>query len=254
MMLPLPPLDAHAHISPTISPSDLVSLDAVIVAATRSLDEYLQVASRSDDRCVWGLGCHPGVLRSVNDFDSQTFRDLLPGAGFVSEVGIDGRAKVPLHDQQTVFAEVISALETTPRPASIHTSSGVDAALELMTGSRSGGLILHWWRGNLQQTRRAIDLGCWFSVNGAQASSSVLRSLPPERVLVETDFPHSRRRDPRAAFPGAITSIEEALGAVWGEDSWQVRSRLWSNFKALIGSTSSGSQLPSGVRKLLLAV
>ena len=55
-------------------------------------------------------------------------------------------------------------------------------------------------------------MGCFFSVNGAEARRpKVLALLPQNRVLAETDFPYSRRSDPVADRPAAVATIEVCL-------------------------------------------
>ena len=92
----LPPLDLHAHIDPEIEPRALESLGAVVFAATRSAEEFERARRRSDAVTIWGLGCHPGVPGAQSEFDPTLFSVLMDGAAMVSEIGLDGRSKVPL--------------------------------------------------------------------------------------------------------------------------------------------------------------
>ncbi len=50
----LPPLDTHAHVALDIAPVELERLGAVVLIATRSLDEFQTVQSRTDRASVWG--------------------------------------------------------------------------------------------------------------------------------------------------------------------------------------------------------
>src|SRR5439155_5927450 len=102
------------------------------------------------------------------------------------------------------------------------------------------GAILHWWRGSESETRMAIEAGCWFSINGAEiARPKVLRWLPPERVLTETDFPHSRRQDRAADVPGGVATVEGALTELWQCPVMEVRTQLWMNLRGLVHACGS---------------
>ena len=72
----LPPIDMHAHIEAGIAAADLLELKSLIFAATRSLDEAEGALKRSDPWTVWGVGCHPGLVRAQNAFDPAQFAAL----------------------------------------------------------------------------------------------------------------------------------------------------------------------------------
>ena len=63
--------------------------------------------------------------------------------------------------------------------------------MEVLEAGSPPGIILHWWLGDAQQTRRAVDLGCYFSVN----ASSVRRKdeggirAKPVRTAIRRAFP-----------------------------------------------------------------
>lgn len=82
----------------------------------------------------------------------------------------------------------------------------------------------------------------------------VLELLPPERVLTETDYPHSRRSDPRANRPAAVDTIETALEHSWGLDRSGVRRRVWRNLGELFDRTGCTERLPAQLRRTLLMV
>jgi TatD DNase family protein len=52
---------------------------------------------------------------------------------------------------------------------------------------------LHWFSGSERQLQRAIEMKCFFSVNGAMCKSAngqkLIHSLPAERILLESDAP-----------------------------------------------------------------
>jgi TatD DNase family protein len=126
--------------------------------------------------------------------------------------------------------------------------------LDVISRHPSPGLILHWWRGTKDETRAAVDLGCYFSVNGAEIKSpSVIGLVSRNRILTETDFPFTSRRDKRAKRPGEVSSIEEALARIWEADEWTVRSQVWRNLRALLEQTGSASKLSRGLQAAMLA-
>lgn len=181
----LTPLDMHAHIEPGIAPQELDRLGACIVAVTRSLAEYADVAARNDHSVVWGVGCHPGLAKAVGSFSRDAFRAALASAPVVGEVGLDGSAKVPLAAQQAVFDDVMSVLGQTPRIVSVHSYRATRQVLNTIESHRPKGVVLHWWLGDEVETQAALDLGAYFSVNAAQATKwSALGSRPENQALI----------------------------------------------------------------------
>jgi TatD DNase family protein len=248
----LPPIDAHAHVDARIAVRDLSALRAVVFAVTRTLDEWRVAATRSDDLTVWGIGCHPGVPAAVDSFDANRFADGLQSAAFVGEVGLDRRARVPLARQREVFAEILTAVTHVPRPVSIHSTAATKAVLDLLETHPIATPILHWWRGTRAETLRAIELGCYFSVNGHEAASPrTIGLLPLERVLTETDFPHSTRYDAAATRPAATATIEAALMAQHGLSVIELRARLWDTLRAAFAPAVSVVPTSRRVGRLL---
>jgi len=251
----LPPIDAHAHIDTAIDERDLRALRAVVFAVTREPAEWDAAVARRDRHCVWGLGCHPGVPRAFETFDIHRFKQLLGRAPLVGEVGLDGRSKVPMDRQRRVFAAVLRELAEEPRPVTIHSVGASAEVLEELRECPVTGAVLHWWRGSPKQTREAVELGCFFSLNGAEAARpKVLADVPRERVLTETDFPHTQRQDDAARRPGIVSTIERGLGAQWHLEPEAVRWQVWSNLRTLLADTNAARLMPRGVQTTLLAL
>jgi TatD DNase family protein len=139
---------------------------------------------------------------------------------------------------------VLAAAATRPRPITIHSRFACDAVLDCLEARPQAAPILHWWRGDEAQTRRALSLGCYFSLNGAEvARPRILNSLPAERVLTETDYPHTIAADPAADRPAAVRTIEGALVEAWDTDLHNVRVRVWANLADAFRRADSLDQL-----------
>ncbi|WP_150246256.1 TatD family hydrolase [Nocardiopsis quinghaiensis] len=250
----LPPIDMHAHIEPDISPGDLLELGSLIFAATRSLDEAERVLKRSDPWTIWGVGCHPGLVRVQNAFDAARFSELIARTPYVSEVGLDGKSRVPLDTQRATLDAVLATLQQNPRLTSIHSFAATNVTLECLTARPIHGAVLHWWLGNETQTKRAVELGCYFSVNASMLRKpELLASLPLDRVLPETDHPFGDRSSGQGHRPGKVDDVERALAQLHVLDPEGVRRETWRNFAQLVRSTKCGTLLPRPVRVELAA-
>jgi TatD DNase family protein len=249
----LPALDAHAHVKPSVLSSDLEQLDALVFAVTRDPAEWSEVLGRDDPMTVWGIGAHPRLVASLQSFSSDRFAVAMEEALLVGEVGLDGAAAGRLSDR--VFAEILAVVAAAPRPTSIHSQGASRKVLDALAHTPIVAPILHWWTGGAAETEEAVAMGCYFSLNGAAARRpEVIGLIPPERVLTETDFPHTRGIDRRAVAPAKVATIEAALISAWGVGEFELRRRLWRNVAAVFQSCSLTERLSEAVQDVLLTV
>ncbi len=248
MRLPLPPLDCHAHVETSIDTDALRSLRAVVVAVTRRPAEWNGALGRQDQTTVWGVGVHPGVREALDEFDGDCFAATTSRALFVGEIGLDGRAKTDKDRQREVFDAILEVLASDPRPATIHSVGACDQVIAALRNQPIRAAVLHWWRGDREQTKEAVDLGCYFSINGHEVKKpQTLDLVPKDRLLTETDYPHSRRYDRSADRPGGVDAVETTLERRWSVDRLEVRRQLWRNFGAMLSETPTLEQMPRAV-------
>lgn len=248
-------IDLHTHIQADIAAGDLLELRSLIFAATRSLDEAEQALRRADGWTVWGVGCHPGLVRVQKAFDPGRFADLASRTPYVSEVGLDGSSRVPMGIQRATFEGILTELQAAPRITSVHSFGATEAVLDCLEARPLQGIVLHWWLGDAAQTQQAIELGCYFSVNAAMLRRrDLIDQLPSNRVLTETDHPFGDRPTGRARRPGNTDDVERSLGRLHGLEEDEVRLLMWRNLATLVRETRCGSLLPRAVRVTLAAL
>ncbi|WP_425561948.1 TatD family hydrolase [Leifsonella bigeumensis] len=252
----LPPLDAHAHVDASVSKRELEDLGAVVLIATRSLSNYELVRDRDDLVSVWGVGCHPSLVGVQKAFDSAAFRLAAESTPFISEVGLDGTSRVPLARQEEVLRDILSIAEDLGRIISLHSFEATEELISLLESRRlESGRILHWWLGDQSSTRRAVEIGCYFSINFSMVRNlEILNELPLDRVLFETDHPSGDRFSSRPRLPGRVQDVESALARHYGITMQQVRDQAWRNFSRLVAATGTLEQMPPPVRKMILSI
>lgn len=146
------------------------------------------------------------------------FLELLPRARFVGEVGLDGVSQDASGRaaQARAFAAILEACRAEAaagrrKVLSIHSRRAASAVLDALGEGFPGTAILHWFSGTADELRRAIGMGCFFSVNPAMVKSAsgraLIRLMPPERVLLESDAPF---------VEGDLAQVVAHLASVWG--------------------------------------
>ena len=248
-MKALPPLDAHAHIDSTRTADELAD-SGIVLAMTNSLDEAALVVGRHEPNIVWGVGCHPRMLKAQELFDPDLFRELAERTAVVGEIGLDGRTRrVPLEMQLQTFRQALEALSDLPRLVSIHADGAEELVIKELEQRPVAIAVLHGWRGHVKETREAVALGCCFSVHSGIAAHSKFRTtVPPERLLTETD--HHRSSLP-AAIPCRVEWVEYMLAELLGLDVQDVRRLAWQNFGTIVCETGTCELLPDPIAAIV---
>jgi len=238
----LPTLDAHAHFNPARKQEELADSGAVL-AVTLSLDEAARVVERQEPLIAWGVGCHPRFPKSQESFQKEKFRELAMKTAIVGEIGLDTGSRVPFEIQLGTFRQALEVVSDLPRLVSIHSYRANRLVLKELRRMPVAAPVLHWWTGTAEETREAVDLGCYFSIHSAVARHSKFRTaVPPERVLVESDHGWA---DPPAAIPCRIGWVEHLVAQQLGLEVKDVRSLVWRNLGTIVRKTGTGRLLPS---------
>ncbi len=185
-----------------------------------------------------GLGLHP-LVAGEHISQRRSFEALANQTAFIGEVGLDfSREGKPTADIQVEsFAFVLHVLAQKPKLISVHSRRAEARVLELLRNARRSPVVFHWYSGPLSVLRDAVSDGHYFSINPAMIRSrnglQITASLPPDRVLTETDGPFVRVGS-RVAEPTDVRLVEEGLARVWNMSLMEVRSIVADNFRRLI--------------------
>ncbi len=236
-----PTLDAHAHLDPSRRPEEL-SASGAVLAMSLSLDEAERALERSDAFIAWGVGCHPRFPRAQAGFEAARFRSLAERTAIVGEVGLDTSSRVPLETQLKIFRQVLEIVAGMPRLVCIHSYQAASLVLDELERCPITIPVLHGWFGNVAETKRAVELGCYFSIHSQVARHSKFRNhVPLERVLVESDHGYN---DPPAAIPCRVEWVEYLVAQQYRLEVEELRLVVWNNFTHIINEANIAYFLP----------
>lgn len=203
-------IDSHCHLNfPGLS-EDLDSIlanmqaNSVTHALCVSVDllsfpEVLDLAERHENLYA-SVGVHPDYELEVEPTQEELV-DLArhPKVIAIGETGLDYyRLTGDLEWQRERFRTHIRAARACAKPLIIHTRSAAQDTLRIMGEEKAGqaGGVMHCFTENLEIARAAIDLGFHISFSGiltfknAAAIKEVARSIPLDKILIETDSPY----------------------------------------------------------------
>lgn len=145
-----------------------------------------------------GLGMHPQLISSGYD-DWKLFADLIEGSHYIGEVGLDfSREYVHTRELQVKrFGEIIKLCEEYGKKVvSIHALKSVNTVIDILKmykKQNSNRYIFHWFTGTIPQLEKAIELGCYFSINPkmlkTKSGIEVVKRVPIDHMLLESDAP-----------------------------------------------------------------
>lgn len=248
-------VDLHCHVDlypdhpGVIADCDRLGIVTLAITTTpRAFERNVELAAGSPFVEV-ALGLHPQLVASRSN-EIGLFESLLPQARFVGEIGLDAGSQfyASFAEQQRVFERILRACdEQGGKVLSIHsvrTASKVLGHLERFLRSGSCVPVLHWFTGTPSEARRALAMGCYFSINSEMVSSpknrALIRSLPLDRVLTETDGPFVQIGG-RPSRPTDIPSTVSGLSELIGVDDQMLKRRILENYRSLT-SPAAGSR------------
>jgi len=189
-----------------------------------------------------GLGLHPQLVEERFG-EIELFEKLLPQTRYVGEVGLDAGPRFyrSLDLQKQVFERVLRLCALSKgKVLSVHSVRATKAVLDMVEKylpRDKGTVVLHWFTGNVSEVRRAVALGCYFSVNEQMLSSpnglKVASAIPTDRLLTETDGPFVLRG--KAPIPaGDVRRAISLLANALSIDEHEARHMVRGNLKAML--------------------
>lgn len=144
------------------------------------------------------LGLHPQLVSSRFQ-ELSLIEKYIHTTRFIGEIGLDFNRQF-YHSKERqidVFTQIIEWCQKTPMKVisihSVRSDKDVLNILERYDCTKYNKCILHWYSGTFKQLDRAIELGCFFSVNGYMLNSPngrlIIQKIPVERLLLESDAP-----------------------------------------------------------------
>lgn len=118
----------------------------------------------------------------------------------VGEIGLDKGSHgktINFGEQVEVFQRQLELAKELARPVSVHCVRAFGDLLEVLkqTGPFPAGVLLHSYMGSAEMASALANLGCYFSLSGfltgmkSTKAKHMLKSIPLDRILLETDAP-----------------------------------------------------------------
>lgn len=253
-------VDSHCHLDLLdLSALGQESLDGVIAHARElgvtgmlcvsiRLEEFPRVLALSlaYDNVYGSVGVHPNEREGREATVEELVRLANSGERIIAigETGLDYfRSSGDLGWQQERFRTHIDAARETGLPLIIHMRDANEDTLRIMREERAvevGG-VMHCFTADLETAFTAIDLGFYISFSGivtfdnATDLKKVAKSIPADRLLVETDCPYLTPAPYRGQTnqPGYTRHVAEHIAELRGVSLEWLADMTTGNFRRL---------------------
>ncbi|MEO1552918.1 MAG: TatD family hydrolase [Pseudomonadota bacterium] len=224
-----------------------------MLAICERLDSFPRVKAIADAHAdIWcTVGTHP---HHAKDFVETTADDLVtcaqdPKVVAIGETGMDLHyGYSPQAQQEASFRTHISAARQTGLPLIVHTREADELTADILEDEYAKGafaILLHCYTGGPDLCRRGLALGAYVSVSGilsfksAKDVRAVIKNVPLDRVILETDcpyltpMPYRGRRNEPGYLPYVADALaelhdlsREEIGAICEDNSLRLFQRV----------------------------
>jgi TatD DNase family protein len=216
-------LDLFKDMDSAIRDADAAGIYTLSVTTTPKAWPRNYELTRQTRRVRAALGLHPQLVAD-RSAEMSLLEEYFPQARYIGEVGLDAGPRYyrSLDLQREVFTRILEkCAESEGKVLSVHSVRCAKIVLDLIESylpRERGTVVLHWFTGSKSEARRAVDLGCYFSINATMMKNErgrdLVLSLPQERLLTETDAPFTQVDDRPAApidVKATVNSIANVL-------------------------------------------
>jgi TatD DNase family protein len=251
-------VDSHCHID---MPQFDADRDAVVERARAAGVQSMLIVGGVDEDAghrralgvarAFGLpvsaGIHPHEARLATDAIYDELSGLAREGRIVAigEIGLDFHYDhSPRDAQREVFRRQVRLAREVGLPVIVHTREADDETANLLEEERAGetGGVIHCFTGGEDLARRALALGFFISFSGivafprAAVIQGVARTVPTDRLLIETDAPflapppHRGKRNE----PAFVGEVARKIASLRGTSIESIGSAAIANFGRLL--------------------
>ncbi len=199
-------IDTHAHLDMIKNEEDVKesvgNLDYIITIGCDKEEIYKAIElSKKYENVYASIGFHPYDVKDIKEEDIETLKELTlenEKVIAIGECGLDYyRDITPKDIQHKFFEKQIKLAKELNLPLIVHSRSANDDTVKILEkyAPYPASGIIHCFGGDIPMMEACVDMGFYISFAGnvtypkADNLREVLKKVPLERLLLETDSP-----------------------------------------------------------------
>ena len=249
-------VDVHAHLTDQkFDDVEQVVLNAeengvgkIICSAYNLLSSQQAVdLSKRFNQVYANVGIHP---ENVEEWSAETIKNLENLSKnskivAIGEIGLDYYWRQDTKEKQKqIFVDQINLANKLNLPIVVHSREAMGDTIEILKNNRPNKeSLLHCYSGSVESAKILMDLGFSFSFGGvvtfsnAKTAVEVVKSLPIEKILLETDCPYltpvpfrGKRNEPKN-----VVYVADMIARIKNMTIEEVAEKTTENAKRLFG-------------------
>jgi len=151
------------------------------------------------------------------------------------EIGLDKTEKLNFEIQKRLFVAQLNLAKRLNLPVIVHTRKAEKEVLEILEKFKELKIILHCFSGNFKLVKRAVELGCYFSIPTnivrSEHFQKIIAEIPRNRILTETDSPYLSPFKEKPNEPAFISETIRTIAGIWNVSEKDVEEQVEKNFE-----------------------
>ena len=252
----------HADLEAVLERARHAGVGRLVVTGT-TVEESAAAARIADAHGLFcTAGVHPHHARECGPQTIPALEKLAqhPRVVAIGECGLDfNRNYSPHPDQEKWFVAQVELGISLGKPLFLHSRDAHPRFSEVLKSLKPQKAVAHCFTGEREELHAYLDLGLYIGITGwicderrGRHLVELVRDIPRERLLLETDSPYLTPRDlhpqPRARRnePAFLPHIARAVARALGRPAEEVAAETTRNAQALFGldeSRASGASI-----------
>jgi len=246
----------HLYLEDFSSDRDLLIREAIEKGVQRfflpnidssSVDDLHRLSEKYPGQCFPMMGLHPCSVKENWKEEMALVEKLLAEKKYaaVGEIGMDLYwDKTFVKEQEEVFRRQIDLANQYKLPVSIHSRESFEELYTILLDKKKEAPcgVFHCFTGNVDQARRAIDLGFYLGIGGVvtfknSGLDKVIAEIELQHLVLETDAPYLAPVPFRGKrnLPEYIIKVVEKISEVKNISIDEVVSVTTDNSKKIFG-------------------
>ncbi|ELW1714293.1 TPA: TatD family hydrolase [Vibrio cholerae] len=237
--------DLHADVSDVLAKAHQAKVEYLLSVGV-TLDSFPKMLAMIEpfSQVYASCGVHPLDVQS--DFSLDLFHQYAqhPRVVAIGETGLDYHYQPETADLQKLrFRQQIETAVALNKPLIIHTRNAQQDTLQLLREGKAQqcGGVIHCFTEDLAFAQAAMELGFYISISGivtfrqATDLKEVVKALPLDRLLIETDSPYLAPVPHRGKEnqPAYVVEVAAYIAALKGVSLTEVAQKTTQNFQNL---------------------
>ncbi len=212
-------------------------------ASIEDSERVLDLHRLNKDFLFPSIGLHPKRAVNASNKEIEDLKGFIKNKGeeivAIGEVGLDFAQVKDAENRnrsKRIFADFVELSDDMGLPIVVHARRAMDDTLDILD-KKKGDVVIHCFAGDMDHMKTALDRGYYISLGGMvfrnqKKYERLVKELPEERLLLETDAPFLAKKKSDRSEPWFIREVARRISEMKNTDFdkiWQAAGKNAKN-------------------------